>query len=333
MKKSFLIAGLATAMLASCTQQPEKPQLTLSGLNPQKFQTEVDSVATNLYTLKNKTGMEVCITNFGGRIVSIMVPDKNGTMQDVVLGFDSIADYINIPSDFGASIGRYANRINLGRFELDGTKYQLPQNNFGHCLHGGPKGWQYQVYEANPIDSTTLELTRISPDGDQNFPGNVTAKVTFKLTDDNAIDIKYSATTDKPTIINMTEVSVRNVPRDLREGSYALGATKWQTITGVLIPAARSGIVTGVVLGMGRAMGETMAVLLVGGNAPVMPEGLSSMVRTLTMNIITDMAYAEGDHLTSLFTTAIVLFVFILALNLIIQLILKSSMKEQKGSL
>ena len=136
-----------------------------------------------------------------------------------------------------------------------------------------------------------------------------------------------------PTIINMTEVSVRNVPRDLREGSYALGATKWQTITGVLIPAARSGIVTGVVLGMGRAMGETMAVLLVGGNAPVMPEGLSSMVRTLTMNIITDMAYAEGDHLTSLFTTAIVLFVFILALNLIIQLILKSSMKEQKGSL
>lgn len=214
MKKSFLIAGLATAMLASCTQQPEKPQLTLSGLNPQKFQTEVDSVATNLYTLKNKTGMEVCITNFGGRIVSIMVPDKNGTMQDVVLGFDSIADYINIPSDFGASIGRYANRINLGRFELDGTKYQLPQNNFGHCLHGGPKGWQYQVYEANPIDSTTLELTRISPDGDQNFPGNVTAKVTFKLTDDNAIDIKYSATTDKPTIINMTNHSYFNLSGD-----------------------------------------------------------------------------------------------------------------------
>ncbi len=214
MKKSFLIAGLATAMLASCTQQPEKPQLTLSGLNPQKFQTEVDSVATNLYTLKNKTGMEVCITNFGGRIVSIMVPDKNGTMQDVVLGFDSIADYINIPSDFGASIGRYANRINLGRFELDGTKYQLPQNNFGHCLHGGPKGWQYQVYEANPIDSTTLELTRISPNGDQNFPGNVTAKVTFKLTDDNAIDIKYSATTDKPTIINMTNHSYFNLSGD-----------------------------------------------------------------------------------------------------------------------
>lgn len=92
------------------------------------------------------------------------------------IGFDSIADYINIPSDFGASIGRYANRINQGKIVLDGDTIQLPQNNFGHCLHGGPKGWQYQVYSANPIDSTTLELTRISPDGDENFPGNVTAK-------------------------------------------------------------------------------------------------------------------------------------------------------------
>lgn len=155
--------------------------------------------------------MEVCITNFGGRIVSIMVPDKDGNMQDVVLGFDSVADYINVPSDFGASIGRYANRIDHGQFVLDGDTIQLPINNYGHCLHGGPKGWQYQVYQANPIDSTTLELTRISPDGDENFPGNLTATVLFKLTDDNAIDIKYSATTDKKTIINMTQHSYFNL--------------------------------------------------------------------------------------------------------------------------
>ena len=129
-------------------------------------------------------------------------------------GFDSIADYINIPSDFGASIGRYANRINQGKIVLDGNTIQLPQNNFGHCLHGGPKGWQYQVYSANPIDSTTLELTRISPDGDGNFPGNVTAKVLFKLTDDNAIDIKYSAATDQKTIINMTNHSYFNLSGD-----------------------------------------------------------------------------------------------------------------------
>ena len=213
MKKHFLLAGIAALMLAACNNKPAS-ELTLSGLDPAKFQTEVNNAQTALYTLKNKAGMEVCITNFGGRIVSIMVPDKNGKMQDVVLGFDSIADYINVPSDFGASIGRYANRINQGRFVLDGDTIQLPQNNFGHCLHGGPKGWQYQVYEANLIDPTTLELTLISPDGDANFPGNVTAKVTYQLTDDNAIDIKYSATTDKKTIINMTNHSYFNLAGD-----------------------------------------------------------------------------------------------------------------------
>ena len=210
MKNHILIAGIATLMLASCAQK-NQTELTLSGLNPTKFQTVVNDAQTDLYTLKNKAGMEVCITNFGGRIVSIMVPDKNGEMKDVVLGFDSIADYINVPSDFGASIGRYANRINQGKMVLDGDTIQLPKNNFGHCLHGGPKGWQYQVYEANPIDETTLELTRFSPDGDANFPGNLTAKVLFKLTDDNAIDIKYSATTDKKTVINMTNHSYFNL--------------------------------------------------------------------------------------------------------------------------
>lgn len=210
MNKQFLLAGIAALMLASCNQKPDT-KLTLSGLNPADFQTTVNDSQTGLHALKNKAGMEVCITNFGGRIVSVMVPDKNGTMQDVVLGFDSIADYINIPSDFGASIGRYANRINQGRIVLNGDTIQLPQNNFGHCLHGGPKGWQYQVFDAKQIDETTLELTRFSPDGDENFPGNVTAKVLFKLTEDNAIDIKYSATTDKTTIINMTNHSYFNL--------------------------------------------------------------------------------------------------------------------------
>ena len=210
MKKHFLLAGIAALMLAACNNKPAS-ELTLSGLDPAKFQTEVNNAQTALYTLKNKAGMEVCITNFGGRIVSIMVPDKNGKMQDVVLGFDSIADYINVPSDFGASIGRYANRINQGRFALDGDTIQLPQNNFGHCLHGGPKGWQYQVYEANLIDPTTLELTLISPDGDANFPGNVTAKVTYQLTDDNAIDICYNAETDHTSVVNLTNHSYFNL--------------------------------------------------------------------------------------------------------------------------
>lgn len=212
MKKNLLGTGIALAMLSACA--PQQPQVTLteSGLNPANFETMVDGVKpVKLYTLKNAAGMEVCVTNFGGRIVSILVPDKEGNMQDVVLGFDSIADYQNIPSDFGASIGRYANRINQGIIVIDGEQIQLPQNNYGHCLHGGPTGWQYQVYEANQQNDSTMTLTMKSPDGDNNFPGNVTATVTYALTADNAIDISYEATTDKKTIINMTNHSYFNL--------------------------------------------------------------------------------------------------------------------------
>lgn len=196
--------------MSACNQKTET-KLTESGLNPVNFETTVNGATTGLYTLKNNAGMEVCITNFGGRIVSIMVPDKNGEKQDVVLGFDNIADYINIPSDFGASIGRYANRIAQGKIVLDGDTIQLPQNNFGHCLHGGPTGWQYQVYEAALQNDSTLLLTMKSADGDNNFPGNVTANVTYTLTSDNAIDIAYDATTDKKTVINMTNHSYFNL--------------------------------------------------------------------------------------------------------------------------
>lgn len=135
-----------------------------------------------------------------------------------------------------------------------------------------------------------------------------------------------------PTIVNVTEVSLRAVPRELKEGSLALGATEWQTIVKVQVPAARSGIIAGAVLGMGRAIGETMAVLMVGGNAPIMPKGLDGMIRTLTMNIITDMSYARDDHLTSLFTTGIALFVFILVLNIIVQAALKRSLAGTEGA-
>lgn len=215
MKKSILGASVIMALLSSCAPKQSTEALTLSGLNPANFETMVDGVKpVKLYTLKNAAGMEVCITNFGGRIVSIMVPDKNGEMQDVVLGFDNINDYQTVPSDFGASIGRYANRINQGKINVDGVEIQLPQNNFGHCLHGGPKGWQYQIYEANQIDDTKIALTMKSPDGDSNFPGNVTAVVTYTLTEDNAIDINYEATTDKTTVINMTNHSYFNLSGD-----------------------------------------------------------------------------------------------------------------------
>lgn len=214
MKKKLGIMGLSLALLMACSSQ-QKESLTLSGLNPADFETLVDGTqAVKLYTLKNASGMEVCITNFGGRLVSVMVPDKNGQMTDVILGFDNISDYQNIPSDFGASIGRYANRINQGKIVVDGVEYQLPQNNYGHCLHGGPEGWQYKVYEAKQLGDSKLELVLNSPDGDSNFPGNVVAKVTYTLTDDNAIDIAYEATTDKKTIINMTNHAYFNLNGD-----------------------------------------------------------------------------------------------------------------------
>lgn len=217
MKKSFLSMGAAIILLSGCaSQEKQVDQTTLSGLNPVNFETTVDSTKNvKLYTLTNSNGMEVCVTNFGGRIVSIMVPDKNGKMTDVVLGFDNIKDYQNIPSDFGASIGRYANRINQGKITIDGQEIQLPKNNFGHCLHGGPTGWQYQVYEANQTNDSTIVLTMKSADSDNNFPGNVTANVTYTLTEDNAIDIKYNATTDKKTVINMTNHSYFNLSGDM----------------------------------------------------------------------------------------------------------------------
>ena len=210
--KNLALWAFAALFMTACT--PKAEQTTDSGLLRTNFQAEVGGKKTDLYTLRNKNNMEVCVTNFGGRIVSVMVPDKDGKMQDVVLGFDSIQDYISKPSDFGASIGRYANRINQGKFTLDSIEYQLPQNNYGHCLHGGPKGFQYRVFDAVQLNPQEIELTYVAADGEEGFPGNITCKVLMKLTDDNAIDIRYEAETDKPTIVNMTNHSYFNLDGD-----------------------------------------------------------------------------------------------------------------------
>ena len=210
--KNLALWAVSALFVAACTPKAEQP--TDSGLLRTNFQTEVGGKKTDLYTLRNKNNMEVCVTNFGGRIVSVMVPDKDGKMQDVVLGFDSIQDYISKPSDFGASIGRYANRINQGRFTLDSIEYQLPQNNYGHCLHGGPNGFQYRVFDAVQPNPQEVELTYVAADGEEGFPGIITCKVLMKLTDDNAIDIRYEAETDKPTIVNMTNHSYFNLDGD-----------------------------------------------------------------------------------------------------------------------
>ena len=213
------IAGIsmAVAAMSSCTTTETGAGLTASGLDPAAFDTTINQKAVKLYTLKNKSGMEACITNFGGRVVSLVVPDKDGKQTDVVLGYDNIAQYadsVNSPSDYGSSVGRYANRIKHGKLTVGGKEYQLPTNNFGHCLHGGPSGWMYQVYDVVTANDSVLQLAITSPDGDNGFPGTVKATTTYRLTADNTLDITCEATTDKETVVNMTNHSYFNLNGD-----------------------------------------------------------------------------------------------------------------------
>lgn len=233
MKKSMLmpLGALVVMAAASCTGKKDAQAVTASGLDPQNFVAVVDGDTTGLFTLKNANGMEVNITNYGGRIVSLMVPNRSGELTDVVLGFDSVQAYFpeNNKTDFGASIGRYANRINQGKFVIDADTFQLPQNNFGHCLHGGTDmgtlGWQYRVYQAEQPNDSTLILTLEDADGNNGFPGTVNAKVTFTLSSDNALTLDYEATTDKPTIINLTNHSYFNLSGDATKP--ITGETLW----------------------------------------------------------------------------------------------------------
>ena len=220
--KSILLGtGVAIALFSACETKKEAV-LTASNLDPAKFDTVINDKPVKLYVLKNENGMEACITNYGGRIVSLVVPDKDGNPTDVVLGYDNIAQYadtLNSPSDFGASVGRYANRINDGKITVAGQEYQLTQNDTGngakHCLHGGANtGWQNKVYDATLVDESTLRLSLVSPDGDNGFPGTVTAVTTYKLTADNTLDITFEATTDKETIVNMTNHNYYNLNGD-----------------------------------------------------------------------------------------------------------------------
>lgn len=212
MNKMNILSFLLSLTLITCiNEKKEVLGITLSGLNPKNFQTIIDGKNTGLYTLKNNNNMEVCVTNFGGRIVSIMVPDCKGNMRDVVLGFDSIQDYMKYPSDYGASIGRYANRINNGKFTLNDVTYQLPQNNYGHCLHGGFKGFQYAIYDVEKITENEIKLSYLAKDMEEGFPGNIKCTISMILTNNNEIKIHYEAESDKPTIVNMTNHSYFNL--------------------------------------------------------------------------------------------------------------------------
>lgn len=174
---------------------------------------EKNNVKLALYELMNSQGMRVVISNLGARIVSVFFVDIFGIERDVVLGFDNVDDYLpaNHRSDFGAVVGRYANRIAGGRFSIDGRSYQLPQNDGTNCLHGGPEGWQYAIYDVVEASPTRIVMCLTSPDGDSGFPGNVRLTVTYTLSDDNALRIDYHATTDKATAFNVTNHTYFNL--------------------------------------------------------------------------------------------------------------------------
>ncbi len=219
--KTFMACAAFAALASACCDKSCQTSQLKSGLDPAAFDTTINGKQVKLYTLTNANGMEVCITNYGGRVVSLVVPDKDGKPTDVVLGYDNIAQYadtLNSPSDYGSSVGRYANRINGGKFTLNGTDYQLKQNDGANCLHGGgTSGWMNQVYDAEQVDSSTLKLTIKAQDGENGFPGNVTAVTTYKVTEDNTLDITWEATTDKETIINQTNHNYYNLNGNFNE--------------------------------------------------------------------------------------------------------------------
>jgi len=194
--------------LFACTVEKQMPVL----LSSENFNTEIDGKKVGLFTLENKNGLLTEITNYGGKVVTLWTPDRDGNFEDIVLGFESIEEYLNTSEIyFGALIGRYGNRIGGGTFSINDTTYTLVQNNNGNALHGGIKGFNNVVWDVNQIDGQTLELSYLSKDMEEGYPGNLEVKVVYWLTDNNELKIEYWASTDKATPVNLTHHSFFNL--------------------------------------------------------------------------------------------------------------------------
>jgi aldose 1-epimerase len=210
-------------------------------------------VVKTVYTLKNESGFEVSITNYGGAITSLKTPDRHGNFGDIVLGFESLDDYATNPRYFGALIGRHANRIARGRFSLNGVAYQLPCNNGANHLHGGFKGFDKRIWTVRE-DQNTLQLTYFSKDGEENYPGNVTASVDYTLFD-NELRTSYRATTDRDTIVNLTNHSYFNLrgAGTILDHELMLNADHFTPVTKDLIPTGEIKPVAGTPMDFRRA--------------------------------------------------------------------------------
>ncbi|HXV99484.1 MAG TPA: aldose epimerase family protein, partial [Anaerolineae bacterium] len=208
--------------------------------------------SVDIYTLTNQNGVSTTITNYGGIVISLNVPDKWGQLGDVVLGYDNLDDYIKANPFFGALAGRYGNRIANGKFSLNGVEYTLAQNDGPNSLHGGTKGFDKVFWEAKPLktpDGPALELAYLSKDGEEGYPGNLLVKVVYTLTQANALRIDYTATTDQDTVINLTHHSYFNLAGagngDILDHEMMLNADKFTPVDETLIPTGELRAVAG----------------------------------------------------------------------------------------
>lgn len=247
--KTYCIA-IITLLLMSCSGKTMENVETQQVVKAEDFKSTVQGKETALYTLQNKKGMQVAITNYGGRIVSWLAPDKNGDFDDIVLGFDSIEGYLNANEVyFGALIGRYGNRIDGGEFSLNGQNFELATNNGPNHLHGGPGGFHNVVWDAEQLDGQHLVLTYFSEDGEEGYPGNLKVKVHYILTDNNELKIDYTATTDKATPVNLTNHAFFNLggaaSGSINNHELMIDADQYTPVDSTLIPTGEIASVEG----------------------------------------------------------------------------------------
>ncbi len=233
---------LLTILLAAGGVNGAAGQATHPGIKRADFGKMPDGQSVELYTLTNRNGMQVAITNYGGKVVKLLVPDRQGKMADVALGFDDLKGYLGNDPFFGTLVGRYANRIGNARFKLDGVEYKLEANDGRNSLHGGSHGFDKKVWKAKELPGAEpgLELTCLSKDGEESYPGNLSATVVYTLTNKNALRIDYKATTDKDTVVNLTNHSYFNLAGqgngDILGTELTINADRFTPADSTLIP-------------------------------------------------------------------------------------------------
>lgn len=241
MKNKILIALFALVSLYACKKAPQAPTM----LDAKQFETTVDSKNVNLYTLKSGNGLFMQVTNFGGRVVALWCPDKKGNYTDVVLGHKSIQEYVSFEGErfIGCVVGRYANRIANGQFTIDGTTYNVPKNNNGQSLHGGLKGLDLVVWNVDEVKDNEIKLSYTSPDGEEGYPGTLKIQMTYTLTQNNEFKITYHATTDKPTVINLSHHGFFNLKGEgsgtINDHILQINADSITPVNEVLIPTGK----------------------------------------------------------------------------------------------